>query len=86
LHNWNYDPAIARFELCRLIARLELPLGIGETEAWEDYVVCAHNPRFVKSSRRTLTRDLVELFNEHRDKLKNFVLFVALSIALTLDI
>jgi hypothetical protein len=32
LHNWNYDPTIARSELCRLIARLDLPLGIGDTE------------------------------------------------------
>jgi hypothetical protein len=31
LHNWVYDPAVARTELCRLIARLDLPLGIGET-------------------------------------------------------
>jgi hypothetical protein len=31
LHNWMYDPVVARTELCRLIARLDLPLGIGET-------------------------------------------------------
>jgi hypothetical protein len=31
LHNWVYDPAVSRTELCRLIARLDLPLGIGET-------------------------------------------------------
>jgi hypothetical protein len=33
LHNWEYDPIVARTELCRLIARLDLPLGIGETQA-----------------------------------------------------
>jgi hypothetical protein len=33
LHNWDYNPAVARSELCRLIARLDLPLGIGKTEA-----------------------------------------------------
>jgi len=33
LHNWVYDPTVARTELCRLIARLDLPLGIGETQA-----------------------------------------------------
>jgi hypothetical protein len=33
LHNWVYDPAVARTELCRLIARLNLPLSIGETQA-----------------------------------------------------
>jgi hypothetical protein len=33
LHNWKYDSTVARAELCRLIARLDLPLGIGETQA-----------------------------------------------------
>jgi hypothetical protein len=31
LHNWVYDAARARNELCRLIARLDLPLGVGDT-------------------------------------------------------
>ena len=31
LKNWVYDPMLARTELCHLIARLDLPLGIGET-------------------------------------------------------
>ena len=38
------------------------------------------------SSRRTTTRDLDKLFNEHCDVLKNSMLFVALSVALTSDI
>ena len=50
-HNWVYNPAVARTELCRLIARLDLPLGIGETQAWEDYITRAHNSRFAKVSR-----------------------------------
>ena len=33
VHNWDYKPNVARSELCRLIARLDLSLGIGETEA-----------------------------------------------------
>ena len=77
---------MARSELCRLIARLDLLLGIGETEAFEDYIVHAHNPRFVKSSRRTTTRDLDKLFNERRDVLKNSMLSIASSVALTSDI
>jgi hypothetical protein len=81
-----YDPAVARTELCRLIARLNLPLGIGETQAWEDYIARAHNPRFVKVSRQTITRDLGKLFTERRDVLKNSVLPVASSVALTSDI
>ena len=59
---------------CRLIARLDLSLGIGETEAWEDYIVRAHNPRFVKVSRQTTTRDLSKMFIEHRNMLKNSLL------------
>ena len=86
MHNWNYNPAVARSELCRLIASLDLPLGIGESQAWGDYIILAHNPMFAKVSRHTTTRDLGKLFTEHRDKLKNFVLLTASSVALTSDI
>jgi hypothetical protein len=85
VHNWNYDPAVARYELCRLIARLDLPLGIGETVAWEEYIQRAHNPRFIKSSRRTTTRDLGKQFNERRELLHH-VFSVASCVALTSDI
>jgi hypothetical protein len=33
LHNWVYDLIVACIELCRLIARLDLPLFIGDTQA-----------------------------------------------------
>ena len=33
VHNWDYKLDVARSELCRLITRLNLSLGIGETEA-----------------------------------------------------
>ena len=71
MHNWDYKPDVARSKLCCLIARLDLPLGIGETEAWKDYIVHAHNPRFAKVSRQTTTRDLSKLFTERRNMLKN---------------
>jgi hypothetical protein len=51
LHNWVYDASRARNELCRLIARLDLPLGIGDTQALEDYIKNAHNSIFQKVSR-----------------------------------
>jgi hypothetical protein len=51
LKNWVYDPMLARTELCHLIARLDLPLGIGDTQALEDYIKRAHNPLFQKVSR-----------------------------------
>jgi hypothetical protein len=43
VHNWDYKPDVARSKLCRLIASLDLPLGIGETETYEEYIVRAHN-------------------------------------------
>jgi hypothetical protein len=47
-HNWVYDPAVAHTELCRLIARLGLPLGIGDSQAREDYISRAHNPPLLR--------------------------------------
>jgi hypothetical protein len=66
LHNWVNDASRARNELCRLIARLDLPLGVGDTQAWEDYIKIAHNPRFQKVSRQTTTRDMHKLFADQR--------------------
>ena len=86
MYNWDYKPDVAISELCCLIARLDLPLGIGETEAREDYIIRAHNSRFVKVSRHTTTRDLSKLFTERCNILKNFVLSAAFSVALTSDI
>jgi hypothetical protein len=51
VHNWDYKPDVAILELCCLIVRLDLPLGISETDVWEEYIIRAHNPRFVKVSR-----------------------------------
>ena len=86
LKNWVYDPMVARIELCRLIARLDLPLGIGETQAWEDYIRRAHNPLFEKVSRQTTTRDMSKLFDEQRTLLMKNVLPAASSVSLTSDI
>jgi hypothetical protein len=86
LHNWVYDPAIARIELCRLIARLDLPLGIGETQAWENYIKRAHNPRFEKVSRQATTRDMGKLFAEQRSMLMNSLFPACSSVSFTSNI
>ena len=86
VHNWDYKPEVARTELCRLIARLDLPLGIGDTDAFEEYIQRAHNPRFRRVSRQSTTRDLRALFTERRNMLKNHVLSGASFVALTSDI
>jgi len=77
---------VARLELCRLIARLDLPLGIGETQAWEEYIKRAHNPLFEKVSRQTTTRDMTKLFGEQRDMFMKTVLPATSSVSLTCDI
>jgi hypothetical protein len=73
LHNWVYDASRAHIELCRLIARLDLPLGIGETQAFEDYIKRSHNPAFEKVSRQTTTRDMHKLFDDDRALLTNSI-------------
>jgi hypothetical protein len=86
VHNWDYKPEVARTELCILIAKLDLSLGISDTDAWKEYIQRAHNPRFIRVSRQSTTRDLGKLFTERRNMLKNHVLSGASSIALTSDI
>jgi hypothetical protein len=86
LKNWVYDPMVARTELCCLIARLDLPLGIGETEVWKDYIKRAHNPLFEKVSKQTTTRDMSKLFDEQRAMLMKSVLPAASFVSLTSDI
>ena len=34
VNHWEYSPSVARTELCRLIARLDLPLCFGESSAF----------------------------------------------------
>jgi hypothetical protein len=52
--------------LCHLIARLDLPLGFGFEDTFEEYIQHAHNPYFVRVSRQTTTRDLEKYFLEHQ--------------------
>jgi hypothetical protein len=86
LGTWKYDPMVARIELCRLIARLDLPLGIGATQAWIDYITRAHNPLYKPVCRQTTTRDLAKLFDEQRDMIMKTLLPAASSVSLTSDI
>jgi hypothetical protein len=48
--------------LARLIARINVPLNIGDQPAWEDCIRIAHNPNCKHVSRKTMTRDLETLF------------------------
>jgi hypothetical protein len=69
LRNWEYSAEVARVKLVRLLARLDLFLILGETEAWEEYIKTAHNPRYKTVSRQTTTRDLLKYFIDKCDNL-----------------
>ncbi|WVZ77162.1 hypothetical protein U9M48_025060 [Paspalum notatum var. saurae] len=73
-------------ELCRLIARLDLPLCFGESDAFQGYITNAHNPKFVKSSRQTTARDLIGLYNNRVEQLVDVLKNSVSSVALTSDI
>jgi hypothetical protein len=66
VHNWDYCPDRARTQMCRLIARLDLPLNFAESPAFEEYIRLSHNPIFKKVSRQTTCRDFVKFFNDRR--------------------
>ena len=82
---WEYKPDVARKELCRLIARLDLPLGFGFETAFEEYIQRAHNPHFKSVSRQTTTRDLQKYWLGRRYELIESFKSV-FSVCLTSDI
>jgi len=82
---WEFSAEVARIELCRLIARLDLPLCFGESDAFEDYIKTAHNPRHANVSRQTTTRDMDKYFKEKHAKILE-KLKSASRVALTSDI
>jgi hypothetical protein len=51
VQTFQYNPNTTRSKLARLIARLDLPLNIGEQLAWGDYIRIAHNPNYKQVSR-----------------------------------
>jgi hypothetical protein len=69
MRNWDYCPARARTELCRLLATVDVPISFGECVVFEEYIKNAHNPKFVAVSTQTTTRDLAKLFTERKAKL-----------------
>jgi hypothetical protein len=70
--HFEYNPAVARTELCRLVARLDLPLGFGASPKFE-YIRIAHNPRFEHVSRTTTTSDIDAHFLTKVDEVKSLL-------------
>lgn len=53
-------PKAGHVALCKLIAKLDLRVCIGEINAFEEYIREAHNPRFSSISTRTTTGDIIK--------------------------
>jgi hypothetical protein len=85
VHHFEYDPLNVRTQLCRLIARLDLPLNIGAIDAFEEYIRFGHNSRFQRVSRQSTTRDLETYFHAKVYEVKN-MLAKATCVCLTSDI
>jgi hypothetical protein len=85
LVRWEYSASVARTKLCRLIARSDLPLCFAESNAFEQYIVNAHNPRFVKSSRQTNARYLIKFYNDLMEKLIEILKKPVSSVTITSD-
>jgi hypothetical protein len=85
IRNWDYNPDVARIELCHLIARLDLPLGIGAYDAFVEYIRRAHNHRYNPVCRQTTTTYFVTHFNQTRTLMME-CLSACTSIAITSDI
>ena len=83
---WEYSDDVVRTQLCRLISRLDLPISLGATDAFEEYIKIAHNPRFNSVSRQTTGRDLVKYYSECRSKLMECFNSGVTSVAITSDI
>jgi hypothetical protein len=64
VRNWDYSLEVARVELYRRIARLDLPFHIGVYDAFVDYIIRAHNPRYAPVCRKTTTKDFVKHLNQ----------------------
>ena len=87
MRNWEYCPLRARTELCRFLSRVDVAISLGESAAFEEYIVNAHNPRFKAVSTQTTTRDLAKMFSDRKSKLVEVLSSDAINcVCLTSDI
>ena len=49
--NWEYCHVVARTELVRLLARLDVRISMGEIDAFEEYIRTARNFKYVLVSQ-----------------------------------
>jgi hypothetical protein len=83
--HFEYSPVVVRTELCHLLARLDLPLGLSASPEFEEYIRTTHDPRFERASRTTTTSNIDAYFLGKVDKVKS-LLSKASCVCLTSDI
>lgn len=70
-----YSLEIAREKLCCLIARTDLSLCFGASDAFEEYIKISHNPMHSNISRQTTTRDMKKYLQCHRTEIVELLNF-----------
>ena len=70
-----------------MLARLDVPISLGESYAFEEYFRTAHNLKFVSVSRQTTTRDMLKYFSDWKVKLVETISSASVNcVCLTSDI
>ena len=70
-----------------MLARLDVPVSLGESDAFEEYIKTAHNPKYVPVSRQITTRDMLKYFTDCKAKLVETASSVGVNcVCLTSDI
>jgi hypothetical protein len=81
---WKFDPDLLRSAFAEMIIEDEEPFGFGEKPGFRKFMSIAC-PRFEIPSRRTCTRDVVQLYFEQKAKLKMFIQEQCNRVCLTTD-
>ena len=86
LTSWSYDPNRTRELHVKYIAQAQLPLSIGDSHAFEEYIQNAYNPQFKRVYRNTARADCIKVFNGMQVKLINEFNTCTAIVACTSDI
>jgi hypothetical protein len=81
---WEHNANVARFEMCRLICRLDISIFFAKSFSFEEYIKKTHNPRFSIASRQTIIRDIKMYYNSARAKLVDTFKTIVSSVVVSL--
>ena len=70
-----------------MLVRLDVPISLGESNVFEEYIKTTHNPKYVPISRQTTTRHMLKYFTNCKAKLVETVSSAGVNcVCLTSDI